>query len=96
MRLCDQVCWRSETSRYLPHILSVITASLPPSPPLARSNNLGVVKLAPNLSVMETWNISFTGDSHAKDGDMIIVCGVLYGIKSRTEINTKFRWLGLG
>ncbi|XP_043212983.1 uncharacterized protein LOC122377089 [Amphibalanus amphitrite] len=54
------------------------------------NNNLGVVKLSSELDVLQTWNISFQGDSHAKDGDTIIVCGVLYGIKSRTESNTKF------
>ncbi|XP_037079096.1 myocilin-like [Pollicipes pollicipes] len=54
-------------------------------------NNVGVVKLqSDNLDVLHTWNISFQGDSHAKDGDMIMVCGVLYGIKSLTESNTKF------
>ena len=56
-----------------------------------RRNNLGVVKLNWDLSVTQTWNISFQGDSHTKNGDMIIVCGVLYGIKSRNESNTRFR-----
>jgi len=54
-------------------------------------DNLGVVKLRPdNLEVLQTWNISFIGNSHARGGDMIIVCGVLYGIESLTESTTKF------
>ncbi|CAM6031633.1 unnamed protein product, partial [Sphagnum compactum] len=56
---------------------------------LQDSNNTIVTKMnASTLEIEYSWNISI---NHHKVGEMFIVCGVLYGIDSVTERETKIR-----
>ncbi|XP_065200917.1 uncharacterized protein LOC135831949 [Planococcus citri] len=51
------------------------------------SNNTAVVKLnTTDFKVEYAWNISV---KHQDVGDMFIICGVLYGVQSVTDITTK-------
>uniref|UniRef100_A0A6A7FZ98 Colmedin n=1 Tax=Hirondellea gigas TaxID=1518452 RepID=A0A6A7FZ98_9CRUS len=54
------------------------------------NNNTVVAKLdSDSLTIEYSWNISL---SHHKFGEMFITCGVLYGIDSATERETKIRF----
>ncbi|XP_047741615.1 uncharacterized protein LOC108681963 [Hyalella azteca] len=54
------------------------------------NNNTVVVKLEPDtLNIEYSWNISL---NHHKFGEMFVTCGVLYGIDSATERETKIRF----
>ncbi|GLV40608.1 uncharacterized protein CBL_04410 [Carabus blaptoides fortunei] len=53
------------------------------------TNNTVVMKVkADSMDIQYMWNISI---NHHKVGEMFIVCGVLYGVDSITERNTKIR-----
>ncbi|KAF2364242.1 Collagen triple helix repeat [Trinorchestia longiramus] len=54
------------------------------------NNNTVVVKVEPiSLTIEYSWNISL---NHHKFGEMFVTCGVLYGIDSSTERETKIRF----